>query len=73
MSENTEKTTNKKGTSTTAITVQRLREPQLNLVFNALKYDELKRIKLSIQTAIDKKKEEEKAILKKKLADLDAE
>ena len=73
MSENTEKTTKQKGTSTTAITVQRLREKQLNLVFAPLSYDELKRVKTSLETAIKSKIEEEKAILRKKLAELDAE
>lgn len=52
MSENTEKTTNKKGTSTTAIAVQRLKEKQLNLVFGALSYDELVRVKQSLETAL---------------------
>ena len=73
MLENTEKKTRKKGTSATSIAVQRLKETQLNLVFGALKYEELKRIKTSLDTAIRNKKEEEKAILQKKLDELNAE
>ena len=71
MSETTEKTANKKGTSTTAITVQRLRDKQLNLVFGALSYDELKRVKTSLETAIKRKKYEERKALQKKIDELD--
>lgn len=69
----TPKKKSNKGTTTTAVTVQRLREKQLNLVFAPLSYDELKRVKTSLETAIKSKIEEEKAILRKKLAELDAE
>jgi hypothetical protein len=63
----------KKGNSTTAIAVQRLKEKQLNIVFGALTYDELKRVKSSLETAIKSKIEEEKSILIKKLKELENE
>lgn len=46
-----------KGTSDTAIAVKRLREKQLNLVFERLTLDEIIRIKSSIDTIIKKQKE----------------
>ena len=52
MSETTKPTTQKKGTSTTSITIKRLREKQLNLVFGALTYDELVSCKKSLETAL---------------------
>lgn len=73
MSETTEKTAKKKGTSTTAIATQRLREKGLNLVFAPLNYKELKRVKTSLETALKSKKEEEKQDLLKQIAELDAE
>jgi hypothetical protein len=65
------KTKKKKGESTTAVAIQRLREPQLNLVFGALKYEEIKRIKISLDTALKNKKDEERKALQKKIDELD--
>ena len=66
-------TKKKKGESTTAVTVERLRGKQLNLVFNALGYAELKRIKKAVDTALSSKKEEQRNALLKQIELLDAE
>ena len=67
------KTKIKKGESTTAVAVERLRGKQLNLVFNALGYNELKRIKKAVDTALNSKKEEQRSALLKQIELLDAE
>jgi|688.fasta_scaffold52813_8 hypothetical protein len=66
-------TKKKKGESTTAIATQRLREKQLNLIFNPLKYDELKRIKKAVDTALNSKKEEQRRLYLDKISELDNE
>ncbi len=66
-------TKTKKGESTTAIAVKRLKDKQLNLVFNSFNYDELRRIKKAVDSALNSKKEEEKQALLKKIELLDAE
>lgn len=45
-----------KGTSETAIAVKRLKEKQLNLVFERLSFEEIVRVKNSIDTIIKKQK-----------------
>jgi hypothetical protein len=67
------KTKKKKGESTTAIATQRLREKQINLIFNALNFTELKRIKRAVDTALNTKKEEQRSALLKQIELLDAE
>ena len=70
---NISKTKKKKGESTTAVAVERLRGKQLNLVFNPLGYAELKRIKKAIDTALNSKKEEQRKLYLDKIAELDNE
>ncbi len=69
----TESNTNKKkdkGTTNTAIAVARLKDKQLNLVFNALSFDELVRVQKSVKTALDSKKADVIKDLEKKLQDI---
>jgi hypothetical protein len=65
-----ERTKKEKGTSDTAVTAKRLQGKQLNLVFERLSIDELIRIKSSINTAINKKKDAKIKELEEQLENL---
>jgi hypothetical protein len=60
-----------KGTSDNAIAIKRLKGKQLNLIFNPLSYDELKRIRKAVETALISKKDEQRKALLKQIEELD--
>jgi hypothetical protein len=59
-----------KGTSDTAIAVKRLKEKQLNLVFERLSFEEIVRVKNSIDTIIKKQKAAKIKELEEKIEEL---